>query len=507
MTEGHLRAPVMELRDVAKSYGGARALRGGNLTLMPGSIHGLVGPNGAGKSTLIKAATGVISPDAGTITIDGEPVRYRSPGGALSLGVASMPQELTVVESMTVADNVVLGSEVTAAGMLRPGRRDEIVRALLARVGLDVAPKAPLGDLSPAEQRAVMLARLLHKGARVLFLDEPTAALSESQASVLMDAIERLRDEGLTIVYVSHRFSEVERLCSDVTVLRDGETVDVLSGDRLTASELVKAVVVKGGEASSAKRKRVAVGEVVLAAKSLTGRQLRGVDLQLRRGEVVGVCGLPDAGASELLAIIGGDVRARSGRIDIGGSSRQFGSPADALKVGVAYLPPERNRAGLMASSLDENVLMASLRSVWKFGLLNRRMEGTAARPWLTPFGLDARGRSPLSSLSGGNRQKVLLARCMRAHDDVIVLDDPTMGVDINARRDIHAQIGSIADDGSGILVSSSEPEELVAIADRIVVLVRGVVADVFEGASMTPEAIISAVTVHTKKSTREEVL
>lgn len=489
--------PALHLERIVKRFGGAVALRDGDLRVDPGTIHGVVGPNGAGKSTLLRVGSGQLVPDAGTITIDGAVVSLGSPRAALNAGIAMMPQEHTVVAGLTVEENVALGHEPSRLTFVRRRARRDGVRATLERIGIAIDPRALVDELSAPEQRMVMLARALHSGARVLFLDEPTAALRREDAELLLGTVTAARDAGTAIVYVSHRFAEVERLCDAVTILRDGATVDRLDGDAVTADALVRAVVVDGALNDDVPRNRAA-GElaVVVRLRGVTGRELHGVDLDVRAGEIVGVCGLTGSGVTELLETLGGVTAPVGGSVTVDGSARRFREPYDALRRGIAFLPAERSRAGMLERTVRENLLVARMDDVAPRGLVTNRRERRAARPTLDSFGLADRADDPLGALSGGNRQKVLLGRCVRADARVVVLDDPTVGVDVAARHEIHRTIVAMADAGRAVVVAASEVEELAAIADRVVVLVRGRVAAELTGDDLTPATLVERVTV-----------
>ncbi len=417
-----------------------------------------------------------------------------------------MPQEHTIVPGLSVEENVALGREPSRLAFVRRRARRDAVRATLARIGVDLDPRAPIDGLSAPEQRMVMLARALHSGARVLFLDEPTAALRRDDAERLLATVAAARDAGTAIVYVSHRFAEVERFCDAVTVLRDGATCDRLEGDAITTDALVRAVVTDGAlddvpraraaDAGGAPRDPERDASVVVRLRGIAGRELRGVDLDVRAGEVVGVCGLTGSGVSELLETLGGVAPPLAGRIVVDGADRRFREPRDALRRGVAFLPAERSRAGMLDRSVRENLLVARIDDVAARGFVTNGRERRAAAPTLTSFGLAGRADDPLGALSGGNRQKVLLGRCVRADARVVVLDDPTVGVDVAARHEIHRTIVAMADDGRAVVVAASEAEELAAIADRVVVLVRGRVACELTGNELSPATLVERMTV-----------
>jgi ABC-type sugar transport system ATPase subunit len=487
-------AAVLELTGIEKAFGAVVALRDGRLTLGPRTIHGLVGPNGAGKSTLVKVATGQVRPDAGHIVIDRTPANFRWPGDALRRGVAAMPQELALLSELSVAENVVLGAEPANGFFLSPRRRRRAAKAVLSRVGLHVDPRTTAGSLRPSEQRLVMFAHALLRDVRAHILDEPTAALSPDDADIVLRVTEQLRDEGVSIVYVSHRFDEVLRLCDVVSVVRDGKTVDTVDRSRLTRELLVSAVVGAGGLLEADPQPPMTQRAVVQALK-LDGRELRGVNIEVHEGEIVGVVGLVGSGASELMQILGGVIRPRSGEVRVAGESVSLNSPADALAIGIAFLPGERSLVGFPELSVRENVTLASLSKIAQSGFISRRREKRAISSALEAVGLAGRTDAKLAALSGGNRQRALIARALVADSRVIVLEDPSAGVDAAARANLHHLLGRLAAEGRALVVSSSEPEELAAIAHRVVAIAHGRVVEVLEGERLTPSAVVAAAT------------
>jgi len=492
-------APViaLEMQGIQKAYGGAPALRDGCLRVEAGSIHGVVGPNGAGKSTLVKIASGQVRRDAGEIRVRGDAVHFQGVPDALAAGVVVMPQELTIVPELSVAENITLGREPSLWGMLSPGSSVRAAEAVLRRMNVDIPSSTPAGELGPASQRVVMLARALHAGAHTVILDEPTAALNATEAEVFLGVVETLREAGVAVVYISHRFGEIERLCDEVTVMRDGRTVDRLTGDRCNQHELVAAIMAEAetGHAPERERGRHEGSPALLAVRDLTGRRLRGVNLSLGRGEILGLCGLPGSGINELMEILGGAQRPAHGSILVDEREVTFGDPADALACGISYLPVERARAGMLDLTIRANLMASSIPRVGRLGVLNAAMESRFVRPVVSELGLERRIEEPLRALSGGNRQKILLSRCMLADARVLILDDPTVGVDVKARQEIHDLLARISSEGRSVVVAVSEPEELVGLADRVLVLSRGQVSAELIGGKITSEALVRAVT------------
>jgi ABC-type sugar transport system ATPase subunit len=405
-----------------------------------------------------------------------------------------MPQELTILPGLSVAENIVVGAEPSQGPFLWPARRNAAARNVLERFGLRLPLAADAATLTAPQQRLVMFAHALHKGARVLILDEPTAALSDSDAEVITDAVQNLRREGISVIYVSHRFHEILQLCDAVTVIRDGTSVGTIPRAELDLAQLVTAVVGKGALLDSRPRSG-RVGDPILEVADLAGRELRGVSLTLRAGEILGVAGLPGSGVSELLEILGGAQRQRQGTMRVRDRTVSFGSPADALQKGIAYLPAERSRSSLLGLTVRFNVVVSSLGRVARAGMVTVGIERKAVGGVLKGVGIVGKVDQSLGSLSGGNRQKALMARCLKADAAVLVLDDPTVGVDVRARHDLHDLLRGLADQGRAVIVSASEIEELAAIADRVVVLKRGRLTNELKGAELTPDAVVAAAT------------
>lgn len=484
----------LELRDFSKSYGGTVALRSASIVVEPGTIHGIVGPNGAGKSTLVKIACGIVRRDGGDVLVDGAPVVLHRPADALALGIVPMPQELTILPGLSVAENIVIGAEPRRGPFLWPPDRQAAARRVIERFGLHLPLAVDAAMLTAAQQRLVMFAHALHKGARLLILDEPTAALSDSDAELITQAVLRLKREGISVIYVSHRFHEILELCDEVTVIRDGTSVGTIPRNELDLRQLVTAVVGKGALLDS-KPRATAPGQTILETVDLAGAELRGVSLRLRKGEILGVAGLPGSGVGELLEMLGGALRHRRGTIRVHDKVEYFRTPADALRKGIAFLPAERARSSLLGLSVRLNVVISSLGRVARLGMVTAGIERKGVAKVLDSVGIAGKADSLLGSLSGGNRQKALMGRCLMADAAVMILDDPTVGVDVRARHDLHDLLRGLADEGRAVIVSASEMEELAAIADRVLVLKRGRITAELAGSSLTPDAVVEAAT------------
>jgi len=480
--------PWLRIEGVTKLYGGVVALEHASLETGRGEIHGLVGANGAGKSTLVKVLTGLVRPTEGGVLVDGRPLALAKPKASLAAGITAVPQELTVAPSMTVAENVLLGHE--PRGRLALLHRRELVersRRLLESLALELPAEAPVGTLPLLEQRLVMIARALARDARLVIFDEPTATVSPREVELLLHTIRGLATQGVTVLYVSHRLDEIEELCDRITVLRDGRVAATLPRTRRAA--LVELLASSG--TTAAPQQPHDLGEVVLRARGITGERLRGVDLDVRAGEIVGLAGLAGSGARELLLAVCGAAPSMSGEISIGGAPLAPRRPQRSVRAGVAFLAGDRSLSTFPSHSIRHNVTLATLRGLF----LRPGEERRATAGLLDRVGLRADMEALISSLSGGNQQKAVVARWIAARARVLLLDDPTAGVDVGTRPELHREIIGLRDAGAAVLIVSTDIEELVGLADRVLTLDRGLVTGELSGAELTPARLLAAMT------------
>lgn len=473
--------PVLEMRSVSKTFGSVKALTNVQLSLYPGEVHALMGENGAGKSTLMKVLSGAHRPDPGAeILIDGKPVTITDPISSRAAGISIIYQELALSPNLSVAENIFLGRELSRGGVLRRAEMEASTAPVLKRLGANFAPSTIVGTLNVANQQLVEIARALHAHSRILIMDEPTTALSERETQGLFSMIRQLRDEGLAIVYISHRMNEVYELADRVSVLRDGNYAGTLDRDEATPDAIVKRMV--GRELSSLYTKTIAggagSGEVVLKVSNLSDfSRVRDCSFELRAGEVVGLAGLVGSGRSELAQAIFGARPRKSGEMWLDGKPFAPQTPQDAIAARVAYLTEDRRGDGLFLDmSCEANINTGVLRDDARWGMvLNRKRARQRADESINALSVRVPNASfPVGGLSGGNQQKVLLSRWLQIRPRVLILDEPTRGVDIGAKSEIYRIIDALAQEGMAILVISSELPEVIGVSDRILVMHEG---------------------------------
>ncbi len=472
--------PLLAMHGIVKQFPGARALDDVELDVRPGEVHCLLGQNGAGKSTLIKVLSGAHQPDEGQILLDGTPVTIPHPVAGLRLGIATMYQELDVVDGLSVAENIFLGHELSAAGFSRRGVATRRTRELLERLGHgDISPRREVGDLSAAGKQIVSLARALSHDARVIVMDEPSAVLDAEEVRNLFRVVRDLTAQGVAVVYISHRLEEIRQIGDRITVLKDGRTVaSGLPAAATSTAELIRLMTGRAVEYAIPRRPPVAPDAPVLL--EVDGLGLRGafagVGFEVRAGEVVGLAGLVGSGRSEILETIFGARRATAGRVAVEGRELRAGDVGDAVRAGIGLCPEERKSQGLL---LDEpvyrNITLSTFSRIATAGFVDDRAEKRAATAHIEA--LDVRPADPDRSartLSGGNQQKVLLARWLEHGCRVLLLDEPTRGVDVGARAEIYALIARLTAEGTAVVVVSSEIDEVLGLADRVLVISEG---------------------------------
>ena len=489
--------PLLQLAAVTKSFGAVRALRGISFDLRAGEVHALLGENGAGKSTLIKVVTGAHQPDSGTITLAGEPIHHLTPAAARAAGIACIYQQPALFPDLTVAENIGL-----RLGRAAPCRRvrwaEHQARAteLLHRIGAAIDPAREVRTLSMPEQQLVEIACALGANARIVIMDEPTASLTRQEQELLFNVVRNLRAAGVGVIYISHRLEEIFALADRVTVLRDGESVGTRPVAELTEAELIRLMI--GREMQDIyPPAEGAPGPVVLALRGLgcAAGGVHGIDLELRAGEIVGLAGLVGAGRTELARTLFGITPADAGDLQLHGQPARIQSPADAVALGLAYVPEDRRRHGVILDlPIAHNMSIAVHRRLFPGGWLRFGAERRLALDFIRDLAVKTSGPdAPGGSLSGGNQQKVSLARWLATRPKVLILDEPTQGVDVGAKGEIHRIIRRLAKDGLAVLLISSDLPEVLGMSDRIVVMRGGTIAAHLPGGAPAQHVMAAA--------------
>ncbi len=491
-------APMLELTGVAKAFGPVYALTGAELTVLPGSIHALVGENGAGKSTLIKIVAGVHRRDRGEFRLDGEPADFGSTAESKAAGVAVIYQEPTLFPDLSVTENLFMGRQ-----LLGPARRIDRAamyaqaESLFAGLGVRIDPRRPAQGLSIADQQIIEIAKAISLDAKVLIMDEPTAALSGVEVERLFTVARRLRDEGKAIVFISHRFEEVFDLCDTVTVMRDGAYVGTRSIERTTPAEIVALMV--GREVGELFPKTPAeIGDGVLEVRDLNSAgQFHDITFSVRRGEIVALAGLVGAGRSEIARAVFGVDGYQGGTVTMNGKPVSRNSPRAAIAAGMAFVPEDRRQQGLVTeASVATNIVGVIRRGLARGGVLTRAAENRAVAPWASRLevktsSLDMAART----MSGGNQQKVVIAKWLATQPDLLIIDEPTRGIDVGTKAEVHRLLSELAGRGMAVLMISSELPEVLGMADRVLVVCEGRLTADLSREQATPETVMAAAT------------
>jgi ribose transport system ATP-binding protein len=498
--------PVLQMRGMSKRYPGARALNAANLEVRRGEVHVLVGENGAGKSTLMKILSGAVRADAGEILLDGDTVELDSPLRARQLGISTIYQELTLVPHLSVAENIFLGKTPTRwAGIVDRRRMRQEARRILDTLGVAIECDAPVHSLRLAQQQMVEVARALSDKARILVMDEPTSALSQREVEQLFATIARVISNGVAVIYISHRMDEVFRIGHRVTVLRDGSHVATCNIEEVTAAGLVR-LMANREVSDQYPRRHHARGAELLRVDRLDGGGLKEIAFTLHRGEILGIAGLVGAGRTRLArAIVGADPPSRSAlrrasrdgkrRIVVRGSPEAIESPADAVRAGIGFLPEDRKQQGLVLPlSVERNISISHLSALARFGVVNHPKEHGEAESAIASLRIRTPGSEQLVlNLSGGNQQKVVLAKWLAAHADILIFDEPTRGIDVAARHDIYLLMNQLVENGAGLIMISSDLPEVLGMSDRILVMRGGRVIRELDAQEATDAAVLQA--------------
>jgi rhamnose transport system ATP-binding protein len=490
--------PIVELVGISKRFGAVQALRDAQLVLYPGEVHALLGENGAGKSTLVKILGGIHQPDTGEVKIAGEAVELHSPAQAQQLGIAVIHQEPTLFPDLDVAENVFMGRQPRDRfGRVDWKRMYQEVERLLASLDVPLSVYTPVQGLSVADQQLVEIAKALSLNARILVMDEPTAALSAHEVEKLFVITKQLRQRGVAILFVSHRLEEVFELSNRITIMRDGAYVITAPTSALTSEDVIRHMV--GRELTALFPKGEAeIGDVLLDVRHLTRKgEFEDISFQLRRGEILGFAGLVGAGRTEVARVIFGIDRADAGEVRIGNKPVRISSPKAAMRYGLAYVPEDRRQQGLvMDFSIAANITLPILQKFSRLGIVDRQRERSIATDYSQQLRVRSAGIDQLvKALSGGNQQKVVIAKWLVTNPTILILDEPTRGVDIGAKAEVHRIVSDLASKGLAIILISSELPEVLAMSDRVLVMHEGHLTAMFDRAEANQEKVMFAAT------------
>lgn len=499
--------PLLQMTEITKSFGGVVALAEGNLSIAPGEVHALVGQNGAGKSTLIKILTGVYRRDSGIVRWQGREVDLRSPRDAQEAGIATIYQELTLVPQRTVIENIILGYEPrTRFGMIDWREAERRARGVLSRFGIDIDPHRALGSYPTAIQQLVAIGRAASMDAKLLIMDEPTSSLDEREVKGLFSVIRQLKAQGTSVIYVSHFLDELFEICDSMTILRDGRTVSTARMSDLTKLDLIAGMLGRSAEdirnagmTELAGSNAPSDGPKIVEAKGIaTGRRLRKLDLTIRSGEIVGLAGLLGSGRTEAARAIFGMDQLSAGEIIVDGALAAISSPRGAIVAGMAFLTEDRKTEGIIPDlSVRENLTLALLPKLTRMGIINEARERSIVEEFIKALGIKvAHMEQPIRELSGGNQQKVLLGRWLATDPRLLILDEPTRGVDVGAKLEIQAIIRQKVEQGCAVLLISSEFEELIEGAHDIIVMHEGRSVSRLKNPGVTEDQLIHAMAV-----------
>jgi rhamnose transport system ATP-binding protein len=490
------QGPLLEVRDVSKSFGAVAAVAGVSFPLYAGEAHALVGENGAGKSTIVKMLAGVHRPDTGTLLLDGEPADFHTPADAKAAGIAVIYQEPTLFPDLSVAENIVMGRHPRGRlGMIDRASIKAEAERLFARLGVHIDPDRPARGLSIADQQIVEIAKALSADARLLIMDEPTAALSLVEVERLFTVARTLRDDGAAIMFISHRFEEITELCQRVTIMRDGRHVSTDPTDEVTVDEMVRRMVGRDLEALFPKQD-VSPGAVVLSVEGLSKAGVfRDVSFEVRAGEIVAFAGLVGSGRSEVMQAVFGVDERDAGVVRLNGKRLRPHSPRAAMSAGMALVPEDRRQQGLLMDlSIERNVTLPRSGALAKLGFLFGGTERREARHWTERLRTKySRLADPVGTLSGGNQQKVVLAKWLATDPRVLIVDEPTRGIDVGTKAEVHRLMSALAAEGVAVVMVSSELPEVLGMADRVLVMREGRIVAEIPRAEATEDSVMFA--------------
>lgn len=490
--------PLLSIKNVSKEFPGVRALTNVSLDVYPGEVHVLIGENGAGKSTLIKMLSGVYSVEQGSITYKGEAINFKSPKEAIQKGIAVIHQELSIVPDLTVAENIFLGRENTKGIVIDNAKTNEIARNYISQIGVEIKPNALLSSLSNAEKQMVEIARAIFFNASLIIMDEPTSSLSDTEVKTLFQIIRNLKEKDVSVIYISHRLKEVFEIGDRVSVLRDGHLVKTAEIEEVDTDSLVSMMVGREIKNYFIRRKH-SLGQTILKVESLSRRgEFQNISFEIRQGEITGISGLVGSGRTELIMALFGATKVDSGRIFYKGEEVSFRSPKEAIKAGIGLLPEERRTEGIIVDDeVKKNISLPSLQATKKHGLVDRIWEIDNAHKYVKKLMIKTPTINTITkNLSGGNQQKIVIAKWLAANSRLLFLDEPTRGIDVNAKTEIYGLINDFVKDGGTVLVVSSELPELLGICDRIMVMCEGSIVGDLDISEASEERIMALASI-----------
>lgn len=467
---------ILEMKNISKSFAGVKALDNVQLQVKPGEVHALMGENGAGKSTLMKILMGIYTKDSGEVTFNGKPYQVANPKEAMDTGVAMIHQELNPILDMTVYENIFVGREIKKNGLVDKAAEIKESERLLEECGLHVSAKELLRNLTVAQCQLIEIIKAISVNAKVIVMDEPTTSITDKEVELLFGHIRRLKAQGVAIIYISHRMEEIFTICDRISVFRDGQYIGCDEIKNLDEPKLIKMMV--GREITDVFPKLEAeIGDVIFEIKNLVrDRKVKDVSIKVRRGEILGIGGLVGAGRSELVEGAFGVHKIQSGEVYVKGKKINVHSPSDIIKEGVALITEDRKVTGLnLTGTVNDNIAMVAIKKLLSSGLYSKSKARKASAEYIEKLKIKTpSGDQIVGNLSGGNQQKVVIAKWLLNEPDVIILDEPTRGIDVGAKRDIYLLIGSLVQQGKAVIMISSEIPELMGVCDRIVVMAEG---------------------------------
>lgn len=488
---------VLEMKNISKSFVGVKALDNVSLSVRRGEVHAICGENGAGKSTLMKVLNGIYKADAGEIWINGEKQNIQSPTEAHNAGLSIIFQEFNLVDTLSVAENIYLGRLQTRGKRLDWKKLESMAREQLENIGCDINPQVPVGELSVSQKQMVEIAKALSYDANIIIMDEPSATLTDNEAKKLFSVIAGLKAKKITVIYISHKMDEVFELSDHITVLRDGVAITTVKTEETTRKEIIATMVGRKMDSEYPVREGKRTDDVVMRVENIRRKKvLNDISFHVKKGEILGIAGLVGAGRTELVRAIFGADPVAGGSVEIHGKTQKIKSPADAIRNGVALVNEDRKELGLVLKfSIAENISVCNIKNIINKGFLMRKKENKVAEEYIEKLSIKAVShRQKCVFLSGGNQQKVVLAKWLYADADIILLDEPTRGIDVGSKYEIYKLINQLADSGKAIIMISSELPEILGLSDRILVLHKGSIVGEFENGAkeVTAEQVMS---------------